>query len=156
MRVVILLCLACGLAAAEPASRTAIGYRKGKPFRIRIVDVAGEEVEVRTARAFEKMRAAAERDGVELVIWSGFRRHERQAELYARYRAGHGNLAAKPGYSNHQSGRALDLRLRSEQTYAWLLEHARRFGFKRTVRGEPWHWEYVGVPKKRRRRRRHH
>jgi D-alanyl-D-alanine carboxypeptidase len=26
--------------------------------------------------------------------------------------------------------------------YAWLAANACRFGFRRTVRSEPWHWEY--------------
>jgi LAS superfamily LD-carboxypeptidase LdcB len=150
MRVLILLCLACGLAGAEPAARSAQGYRKGKPIRIHVVKIGWAEVEVKTARAFEKMRAAAERDGITLVIWSGFRSHDRQAALHARWRSGRGNLAARPGYSNHQSGRALDLQVTDPRVYAWLAAHAKRFGFKRTVRSEPWHWEYVGMPRRRR------
>lgn len=38
-------------------------------------------------------------------------------------------------------------------TFAWLEANARRFGFKRTVTGEPWHWEYVKPPRKQRRHR---
>jgi hypothetical protein len=49
------------------------------------------------------------------------------------------NLAAAPGYSNHQSGRALDLTVSS-----WLANNAARFGFKRTVPSEAWHYEFFG------------
>lgn len=29
------------------------------------------------------------------------------------------------------------------QTFWWLYENAKRFGFYRTVDNEPWHWEYI-------------
>jgi hypothetical protein len=149
MRFFVVLCLLCGLAHADDSTR--IGYRNGKPFRIKVVEVDGCELEVATARAFARMRDAAERDGVRLFVWSGFRDNERQTELYDRWRAGDGNLAAKPGFSNHQSGRALDLVLQVEGAFEWLEKHARRYGFKRTVPGEPWHWElYRSLPAQRR------
>jgi hypothetical protein len=60
------------------------------------------------------------------------------------YLNGTGNLAAKPGYSNHQSGHALDLNTSSAGVYAWLEHHGATYGFKRTVPSEIWHWEYWG------------
>jgi LAS superfamily LD-carboxypeptidase LdcB len=147
---ILVVCLLGGIAAAEDVDsepRAVTGYKNGKAFKLKVVDVGWAEVEVSTARAFEKMRTAAEEDGVRLVIWSGFRTYERQAELYDRYRRGYGNLAARPGHSNHQSGRALDLMI-EHGTYE--KKHARHYGFAATVRGEPWHWEFVGVPRKRR------
>jgi LAS superfamily LD-carboxypeptidase LdcB len=30
----------------------------------------------------------------------------------------------------------------------WPDDNARRFGFRRTVRAEPWHWEYVARSKR--------
>jgi zinc D-Ala-D-Ala carboxypeptidase len=131
--------------------RAALGYRKGRPIRLELVTVGWAEVEVKTARAFLAMQAAAGEAGVELWIRSGFRSHEHQAWLYRAFRQGFGNRAARPGHSNHQSGRALDLRISEPGTLAWLDENARRYGFRRTVRGEPWHWEYVGTAKKKRR-----
>lgn len=142
MRTLVVLCLLAGLAQAEP-SRTATGYRNGKPIRLRVVDVDLCEVEISTARAFRAMERAAARAGIGLVIMSGFRTQEKQVELYNDWRFGSGNLAAKPGWSNHQSGRALDLIL-DRGVLEWLDRHARRFGFRRTIRKEPWHWEYVG------------
>lgn len=109
-----------------------------------VVPIDWSEVEVRTARAFAMMRAAAEQDGVALWVVSGFRSHEHQQWLYAAWRAGWGNRAARPGRSNHQSGRALDLEIDRPGVLAWLDANARRFGFKRTVKGEPWHWEWTG------------
>ncbi len=136
--------LLAGAAAADDRPRIAKGYRDGRPLRLRVVEVDGMAVEVSTARAFRAMRRAAAADGVALRVVSGFRTFERQAELYRAWRRGAGHRAARPGHSNHQAGRALDLDL-ATGTYAWLQANARRHGFHRTVRGEPWHWEYHDV-----------
>ncbi|KAB2903533.1 MAG: hypothetical protein F9K40_07170 [Kofleriaceae bacterium] len=118
------------------------GYRRGKKLKLQLVQIGWAEVELETARAFLAMREAAAADGIDLAIRSGWRSHERQAWLYQAWRMGLGNKAARPGYSNHQAGRALDIYL-DAPTYAWLEKNARRFGFRRTVRKEPWHWERV-------------
>ncbi|MBA3455568.1 MAG: D-alanyl-D-alanine carboxypeptidase family protein [Deltaproteobacteria bacterium] len=112
-------------------------------MKVQLVIVDYREVEIRTARAFRAMQRAALEDNIELMIYSGFRTHERQTWLYRAWRAGVGNRAARPGFSNHQSGRALDLVVHDPETLAWLDRHARRFGFRRTVPKEPWHWELV-------------
>ena len=129
------------------APRRVMGYRKGRPRAIEVITIGWAEVEVRTAQQFLRMREAAAADGVELIIRSGYRSHERQAWLYQAWRAGYGNRAARPGYSRHQDGRALDLELYDPTVHPWLKKHARRFGFKATVAREPWHWELVRVPK---------
>ncbi|MGN6109263.1 MAG: M15 family metallopeptidase, partial [Kofleriaceae bacterium] len=108
--------------------RAATGYRNGKRISIRLVTVGWTEVELATARAFRDMQAAAAEDGVDLVVRSGFRSHDKQRQLYERWRAGRGNLAAKPGYSNHQAGSALDI-VMNEASFPWLTRHARAFGF---------------------------
>ena len=125
-------------------ARTATGYSRGQRTTIQLVAVQGVELETRTARAFRQMAAAAERMGIYLGIRSGFRSHDKQTELYREYQRGWGNLAARPGYSNHQSGRAVDIYIDNYAVYEWLRAHAMQFGFKRTVKREAWHWEYVG------------
>lgn len=134
--------------------RGASGYRNGHRSQIDVVTVSGAEVEVQTAQAFMAMRAAAAERGIDLWIQSGFRTRAEQAVLYRAWKKGRGNKAARPGHSNHQSGRALDIAVGSPGALAWLSSNASRFGFKRTVRGEPWHWEYVEAP--RARGKRHH
>jgi LAS superfamily LD-carboxypeptidase LdcB len=140
VRVFLLLCVLVHVARAE----VVVGYRNGKPIELEVADVDGVSVEVTTARAFIVMRDAAAEAGVYLQAWSGFRSQEKQAALYEAWKAGVGNPAAKPGYSNHQSGRALDINLLGvpRETYAWLKKNASRYGFRRTVASEPWHWEY--------------
>jgi hypothetical protein len=122
--------------------RRAAGYRSGKRFTICVTHIDGKPVEVNTARAFLRMRAAAKKKGVHLHVVSGFRTMAKQRHLYHLYKTGHGNLAAPPGYSNHQSGHALDLNTSARGVYSWLAKHGRSYRFKRTVPSEAWHWEH--------------
>jgi hypothetical protein len=55
------------------------------------------------------------------------------------------SLAARPGYSNHQSDHALDLNTSDAGVLNWLNNHADEYGFARTVPSEAWHWEYWGA-----------
>ena len=128
--------------APDAKAGVTTGYQAGEPVRVKLTIIDGKPVEEQTAAAFRKMRAAARRDGVTLQIVSGFRTMDRQRELYDDYRAGRGNLAARPGHSNHQSGHALDLAVSAPKVRAWLEGHAASFGFQRTVPSEPWHWEH--------------
>ena len=145
-----IVCAAPSVVAEDAAPYPATGYRRGRPMKLQLIQVGWAEVEIETARAFFAMRDAAAADGIELVIRSGWRSQEQQAWLYQAWRLGLGNRAAKPGHSNHQAGRALDIYI-DEPTLAWLEKHARRYGFRRTVRKEPWHWERRGRPMRNRR-----
>ncbi len=138
----ILVSLGAGAGAAS--ARSAVGYVSGTKTKVKLTAVNGAELEVRTAAAFRAMAKAARKRGVKLAINSGFRSHAQQVRLYRDYRRGAGNLAARPGYSNHQSGRALDIYITNKKTLAWLKTHAAAYGFHRTVPGEAWHWEYDG------------
>jgi len=120
----------------------ATGYRSGTAFTICITYIDGKAVEVNTARAYVKMRAAAKRRGVYLHIVSCFRTMAQQRYLYSLYKSGRGNLAAPPGYSNHQSGHALDLNTSAGGVYSFLANHGAAYRFHRTVPSEAWHWEH--------------
>ncbi|MEM6991711.1 MAG: M15 family metallopeptidase [Myxococcota bacterium] len=120
------------------------GYRKGKRFPITVVHIDGRAIEAATASAFVAMAKAAANDGVPMPLYSGFRSMEEQKYFYRCYRTCSCNecaKAAKPGYSNHQSGRALDIGM-WEGVHPWLEANAAKFGFRATVRSEPWHWVY--------------
>ncbi len=133
-----------GLAAGTAVARNGVGYVAGTKKAVRLTHVNGKDVEVRTAKAFRVMAKAARKKGIELRIRSGFRSFAKQARLYKQYRRGAGNLAAPPGFSHHESGRALDLNVSNHRAYDWLQAHAAIYGFHRTVPGEAWHWEYLG------------
>ncbi len=89
------------------------------------------------------MAAAAQKAGIKLTINSGFRTYERQLyfwNCYQKKNCNNGNLAAKPGNSNHGRGQALDINTgpMSSKTYKWMAANAKTYGFRRTVPSEPW------------------
>jgi hypothetical protein len=104
-----------------------LAYRQGKPMR---PDVA---------RAFDRMAAAARRDGIYLIVISGYRSDAEQARLFAAHPDP--KWVAPPGHSLHRLGTELDLGPPS--AYGWLLRNSRRFGFIKRYAWEPWHFGYV-------------
>ena len=86
--------------------------------------------------ALSKMSKAA---GQSIYVQSGWRSYAEQAALYQAYLNGTGNLAAPPGSSNHESGRAADITPGSE-VFGGM---ASRFGLGFTVPGESWHIELL-------------
>lgn len=123
--------------------------------------------------AWQSMRAAALADGVSLFLISAFRGVDYQCELIRR-KLGQGRsmgeilqVIAAPGYSEHHTGRAIDLgtegclTLEAEfehtPAFAWLQRRACEFGFVLSyprgnpyqVSYEPWHWCYRGLDKPR-------
>ena len=104
-----------------------LAYRQGKPMR---PDVA---------LAFDRMAAAAARDGISLVINSGYRSDAEQAALFAQHPDP--RWVAPPGHSLHRLGTELDLG--PPGAYGWLARNARRFGFVQRYSWEPWHYGYT-------------
>jgi D-alanyl-D-alanine carboxypeptidase len=116
------------------------------------------------ARAWSRMRDAAWREDIRLEAISGYRSHAYQLGIFERKRArglGIGDILAvnaAPGYSEHHSGRALDIGAPGEpaaeesfeQTaaFTWLTAHAATHGFTLSyprdnphgIVYEPWHW----------------
>lgn len=116
------------------------------------------------ARAFAAMREAAGCDRVELQVVSAFRSIAYQLGIIER-KLQRGlamdailRVSAAPGYSEHHSGRALDLTapgyapveeiFEQSGAFAWLTRNAPRFGFslsyprgnRHGIAYEPWHW----------------
>lgn len=84
--------------------------------------------------------------GQPLEIVSGHRSREEQSELYQRYLNGTGNLAAPPGSSHHETGRAADVYVNGTALASFdggsAAASAAGLGFP--VPGEPWHVELSG------------
>ncbi len=121
------------------------GYVNGVARSITVKSIPnGHKMRSDAADAFNRMHADARRAGINLHVNSGFRTYAQQQHLYNLYVSGRGNLAARPGYSNHQGGIAVDIQVgaTSSATYRWLANNAHKYGFARTVPSEPWHWEY--------------
>lgn len=104
-------------------------------------------------RALQGLSAAFRQQfGHDLKVNSGGRSYAEQARLYALYKAGKGNLAAPPGKSVHNSGRAVDfggaIQNAGSREHRWLQQNAGRWGYKWTGKNfsqvEPWHWEWQG------------
>ena len=81
--------------------------------------------------------------GQKVDISSGNRTRAEQAELYAKYKAGTGNLAARPGTSNHEHGDAADATIGGVDlaSNAKAKQLAAELGLHFPVPGEPWHVE---------------
>jgi len=116
------------------------------------------------AESWRKLKAAALGDGVSLFIVSAFRSVERQTEIVRR-KLDAGTpvdevlaVCAPPGFSEHHTGRAIDLstpgtralevEFEEAAAFAWLQRHAAEFGYYLSYpvgnqcgyRYEPWHW----------------
>lgn len=135
-------------APAAPRGTLVSGYVNDVPRKIRVAPIGnGKSLRSDAAAKFNQMKAAARRVGVTLAPVSGFRTMAQQRALYAAYRAGRGNLAARPGYSNHQGGLSVDVSTNgsySSAAYKWLARYGRQYGFVNDVRTEPWHWTFRG------------
>lgn len=123
------------------------GYRNGQPFPIDLELIDGYWMSSHVARRWERMRDAAAHVGIVLAVDSAFRTNEQQTEFYTmsdaeKAKRGIGGVVAKPGWSNHQSGDAIDIvTSRDPRVLPWLRAHAGEYGFTSTVPSEPWHFE---------------
>ncbi|MFX4270788.1 peptidoglycan-binding protein [Propionibacteriaceae bacterium Y1685] len=97
---------------------------------------------------YKRMNAAfRSRFGVNLPISGGmsaYRTYDQQVYLWNLYLAGKGNLAARPGTSNHGWGLAADISVGGYGSayFNWLDANGPSYGFNNDVAGEPWHWGY--------------
>lgn len=124
-----------------------------------------------SAAALEKMFTTAKQAGISLNIQSGYRSYNFQVGLYNSYVRQNGQTAAdtfsaRPGYSEHQTGLAVDVGTvrgvcEVDQCFGdtpegqWVAANAYLYGFiVRYPKGmdnitgyeyEPWHLRYVGV-----------
>lgn len=83
--------------------------------------------------------------GARLEVISGLRTHEEQQALYAEYLSGTGNLAAVPGSSRHETGRAADVYVDGVALadVSGARAAAAKLGIGFPVSGESWHTELV-------------
>jgi hypothetical protein len=129
------------------------GEYLGPKLLVNIVGFGGEmeQITLDSLDPYLKLKDAAEAENIQISINSAFRTFQRQADLRRLFEKGQGNLAAKPGHSNHQHGQAFDLNTRhnvfdgSDKVYEWLKKNGPKHGFVRTVSKESWHWEYRPV-----------
>jgi len=143
-------------------------------YRADLTVVEGAKVDRIMSQGLTEMKRAAERDGVQLYITSAYRTKGEQKQIFNDTVSGYvkqGNskkaaqerateVAALPGYSEHETGLAVDFSFggdweKQERMWDWLSQNAHHHGFilryppgKENITGyshEPWHYRYVGV-----------
>jgi hypothetical protein len=133
-----------------------------------LVPIAGTPYKLHrlAAEAYLAMVAAARDEGIKyplLQLYDGYRTREKQERLFKEAVKKYGSEAKArrwvAKYSNHETGRAIDLylggsndsaqalngSLRELPAYKWLEKNAWKYGFyeyNEPWPGEPWHWEY--------------
>lgn len=132
------------------------------------LDVYGREqrLERQTATQWQAMVGSAGQDGIVLLMISGFRSFDYQRKIIERKLAVGLTIeqivcvSALPGFSEHHTGRAIDIgtpgcppvteEFEKTPAFDWLNRKGRRFGFCMTyprdnqsgVIYEPWHWVF--------------
>lgn len=122
------------------------------------------------ASALEQLFAAAQKNSLNLMLSSGYRSYDYQVDLYNGYVATQGQAtadtqSARPGFSEHQTGLAVDVEPATRNCEVepcfgdtpegqWVAKNAYKYGFivrytpgNEDITGynpEPWHLRYVG------------
>lgn len=134
--------------------------------------VRGGSMLPEAAEALEKLFSAAEAAGHKPKVISSYRSFANQQAVYSNYVSQYGQaqadtFSARPGYSEHQTGLAvdvgnqdgscdLDICFGTTQFGKWLSVNAASYGFiirypdgRQTDTGyqyEPWHLRFIGTP----------
>lgn len=137
------------------------------------VEVDGSPVDVRAAQDLRQMLAAARRADSSIRVISAFRSYAYQADLHERQIVKYGSReeadrwSARPGFSEHQTGLAVDVAdadagpgcqlgacfdatpagrwvARHAHEYGWIVRYTRANRQVTGYNGEPWHLRYVG------------
>lgn len=144
----------------------------------KLVDVgeyreSGRKVQMQkdAARALQNLIAQARRSGISIIPISGFRTLAYQASLFKKAVEKYGSeqaaarWVARPGFSEHHTGFAVDLgdeespscdtepAFERTSAFKWLKAHAGRYEFelsfpaggKDEINYEPWHWRFTGT-----------
>ena len=125
-----------------------------------------QRLEANAFRAWSEMKTAAAEAGVALHLISAFRDIDYQCGLILK-KLDQGQtieeilrVNAAPGFSEHHTGRAIDIGttgcdalvedFENTEAFQWLSQHATEFGFSLSyphgnplgISYEPWHWCY--------------
>lgn len=118
--------------------------------------------------AFINMFNGAKKEDITLIVNSSYRSYQDQEETYNNYSSWYGSdeadkIAARPGFSEHQTGLSLDIQsyktnrnnFEESDAFKWLQDNAYKYGFilrypkdLEYLTGynyESWHYRYVGI-----------
>lgn len=134
--------------------------------------VGGYQLRSDAAAAYTQLRQAAAKAGLGLGLCSAYRSYSTQVATYDHWvsvlgRAGADKVSARPGFSEHQTGLAMDV-IRPDgyctlescfggtSIGRWVAAHCYQYGlivrYEQGQQGEtgysyePWHLRYLGVP----------
>lgn len=128
----------------------------------------GKKLRKEASIAFEKLAYDASLKGYKIIAVSAFRDYFYQKKLYNAYVDQMGKkkaskTSAKPGFSEHQTGLAIDVMgsnndynlFEKAKEFKWMKKNSYKYGFilrypkgKENITGfkyEPWHYRYVGI-----------
>ncbi|MCL2353070.1 MAG: M15 family metallopeptidase [Defluviitaleaceae bacterium] len=132
------------------------------PYQLETIGNSNFQATPQAVSAFNKLQAYAATHGHNLWVASAYRSIYTQRNLYERN--GHLGTIARPGHSEHHTGRAIDLggplglldmpyEVATSPAALWLVDNVYAFGFiiRYTYEnsritgfpGEPWHITYV-------------
>lgn len=118
------------------------------------------------ASAFEEMCLNARNQGYYIYANSTYRDYQTQTDTYNKYLNLYGQsyvdrYVTKPGFSEHHTGLALDVKsgtsniFKNSKEFEWMKNNSYKYGFiyryqesKVDITGiasEPWHYRYVGL-----------
>lgn len=128
----------------------------------------GQQMRKEAANALQKLINDAQSQGLELIPASSYRSYQTQVIAYDSEVKNYGQAtadteSARPGYSEHQTGLAVDLSgggcnikdcFSNTKEGQWVSSHAYKYGFivryttdKQAITGyraEPWHIRFIG------------
>ncbi len=99
--------------------------------------------------ALREAAKAAESDGIDLRVTSGWRTERYQQKLLDDAVADYGSVeeaarwVATPTTSAHVRGEAVDVGF--TDAYYWLMQYGARWGLCNVYNNEPWHFELTGT-----------
>lgn len=120
----------------------------------------GHEIRKEVYDKYVEMWYKAKEEGLTLLINSSYRTNEQQEK---EYKNSNDEYASRPGFSEHQTGLALDIvtydtignNFENTKEFAWLQNNSYKYGFilrypkgKEDITGyayESWHYRYLGV-----------
>lgn len=135
------------------------------------------KVEKETLKKYNELKEAMAKEGVEILLDSGYRSVKEQQEVWDDFEKKYGieytkNTVAVPWYSEHHTGLAIDIVIKKDgvlieenedmiaerEIFAKIHEKLADYGFilrypegKKDITGynyEPWHFRYVGSASK--------
>jgi len=121
-------------------------------------------------KSLKEMQDDAEKDGIYLVLLSGYRSIKLQKQIFYSLKSIRNQIAserarvsAPPGYSEHSTGFAIDIgdayaretdfeeSFENTSAFKWLKNNAAKYHFRlsfdkeqTSIDYEPWHWRYEG------------